>query len=249
MVKVTEMHDGQSSISGDHLKLRPAGATMPAGHMGNGINMQTSHIGVSDEELFASFIATGDSAAYTTLYQRHQPVMASYLRKFLPGQDDLIEDVIQLSFQRVIERKDQFKPGRQFSAWLYTIGANAAIDSKRYNGRDHRQTVSFEEMAFSNGSFYKDYCFDPVDTREESAPEELMIAESGERLREIIAQLGPQDQQLLTLTFYESVGYPETAAKMGLTVNAVRVRLFRLLKFIRTHLEESGQTVDLQDVA
>ena len=87
-------------------------------------------IDLSDEQLVARMLA-GDTAALETLYDRYAPaVMGLTLR--IVADRPAAEDLVQETFWRAWKHAAAFRRERgAFSAWLFTIARNAAIDRLR----------------------------------------------------------------------------------------------------------------------
>ena len=80
------------------------------------------HANESDEALM-KLVATGNDAAFHTLFNRYdQKVMTfcySYLKDF-----DLATDIAQDAFLRVWRHAKDYQPIAKFTTWLYRIAAN-----------------------------------------------------------------------------------------------------------------------------
>jgi len=192
--------------------------------------MSTS-TGQSDESLFATYIETSDPEAFGTLYDRFHAPLLNFLRRYFG--DDLApaEDAIQQAFQRVFEHASQFRPDAKFSAWLYSIASHCAIDIKRHAARGNY--VSFNSVPSEEGANFE---YDPCDT----APDAEAILERREghsRLLAVLQDIDPQDRRLVEMTYFDGASYVEAAAALGWSVNNCRVRLCRLLKYLRGELE------------
>ena len=64
------------------------------------------------------------------LIEKYQHRLLRYL-VHLTGRRDLAEDFFQETWIRVLERGRQYDPRHTFSAWLFTIARNLALDSMR----------------------------------------------------------------------------------------------------------------------
>jgi RNA polymerase sigma-70 factor (ECF subfamily) len=162
--------------------------------------------------------------------------MISSLRRFFGDNEAHAEDVCQQTFMRIFECRDQYDPSRSFISWLYSIMSNTAIDYKRHGARMYRAAVAFSEMPdTADRTSGEPVSFDPTDDGVD--PEEsAAIHETAARVREIADALDEPDRLLIEMVYFNSASYPEAAQALGLTVNATRVRLSRLLKSLRSSL-------------
>ena len=83
---------------------------------------------LTDIELMAS-LNEGNHDAYQLLYERWgERVMHFLIRR--TGSYLAAEEALQETWLRVFRFRHTYKPGRRFSAWLYTIAANAGFDAR-----------------------------------------------------------------------------------------------------------------------
>ena len=77
--------------------------------------------------------ASGDAAAFATLYGRHKgPLYRFVLRsvKTAGEAEELFQDV----WMRAIEARARYEPRAKFTTWLYTIAHNRLVDHWRAKG-------------------------------------------------------------------------------------------------------------------
>ncbi|MDK9700849.1 MAG: sigma-70 family RNA polymerase sigma factor [bacterium] len=76
----------------------------------------------SDRLLMQRFQA-GEEAVFDTLVERYQAPLYTFVVRML-GDANGGKDILQETFLRVWEHRDQYREVAQFSTWLYTIAAN-----------------------------------------------------------------------------------------------------------------------------
>jgi len=82
------------------------------------------------------FVSEADMHAFDLLYQRHYPTVIAALnvrlhRRTPPNKADA-EDIAQMVFVRLIEKKHQFDSSHgSFKSWLFAMAYNAATDWER----------------------------------------------------------------------------------------------------------------------
>lgn len=87
----------------------------------------------TDDEL-VSRAQRGERAAFEALYDRHAPGVCRSLASFAGPERDLLDDLTQEVFFRVIDHIHSYSPVRPFTHWLYTIALNI--------GRNHARARS-----------------------------------------------------------------------------------------------------------
>lgn len=75
-----------------------------------------------------------------------------------------------------------------------------------------------------------------ADSNEDPALQ-AMTAEAGNRLRSAIQSLSPGDQHLLALRFGHGMNYQQMAQLGATSISAMRVRLFRIIRRLRSALD------------
>jgi RNA polymerase sigma-70 factor (ECF subfamily) len=84
----------------------------------------------SDAEL-ARRAREGSAAAFEILYDRHAPGVARALASFAGPDHDLLDDLVQDVFLRVIRGLPSYAPSHPFAHWLYTIALNVGRNHAR----------------------------------------------------------------------------------------------------------------------
>lgn len=93
----------------------------------------TEHFRISDEDLMINF-QSGDNLAFDELVRRYKQPLANFIFRFLASYDDSL-DIVQDTFIRVYQNKDNYKTVAKFSTWLYTIASNLAKTHLRRSRR------------------------------------------------------------------------------------------------------------------
>ncbi len=76
----------------------------------------------------------GDTAAFETLYRRHNDSLYRYLLR-LSRHPDTAEDVFQEAWGKIIKARENYRPTAKFSTFLYRVAHNCFIDHVRRNKR------------------------------------------------------------------------------------------------------------------
>jgi RNA polymerase sigma factor (sigma-70 family) len=161
----------------------------------------------------------GQPSAFLAIFERHYEVIARYLRRRVDPvlADELAAQVFVVAFSRR-ETYDQSKPDAR--PWLYGIAARLL--------RSHARAEERELRALART------CFDALGTS--AAP----AAAHEPALARALAELAPEDREVLLLHAWGELAEPEIAVALGLCVDTVRSRLGRARRAIREELERAA---------
>jgi RNA polymerase sigma-70 factor (ECF subfamily) len=155
----------------------------------------------------------GEREALEELYLRHFDRVYSYLHMSVGNRHDA-EDLTTQTFLKMLEAIDRFRWRKApFSAWLFRIAHNLAMDHFRATRRWQPQ----EEVPEREGA-------------EESSAEEAALEAIGRRsMLELIESLSPEQRQVLILKFVFGFSNGEVATILGKTEGAVKSLQHRAL--------------------
>jgi RNA polymerase sigma-70 factor (ECF subfamily) len=162
----------------------------------------------------------GDRGALEQLYLIHFDRIYSYLQLSVGNRHDA-EDLTNQTFIKMLESIDRFV-WRQapFSAWLFRIAHNLAMDHFRAG----RRWQSEEEPP------------EDPDSLEPSAEDEAFASIGRESMLEMIESLSADQQQVLTLKFVFSFSNGEVATILGKTEGAIKSLQHRALASLQRQL-------------
>jgi RNA polymerase sigma-70 factor (ECF subfamily) len=147
------------------------------------------------------------------------PVRALCLR--MTGRDGEAEELAQETFARALRAADTYDAERPLSAWLFTIAANVC--------RDHlARAERLKPLEPESGDV-------AIDLPPDSA---LLRGEDRARAYAAIDRLPFDLKIVVVLHFQHDLEPHEIAEALGLTSNAVRIRLYRALKQLRQEFKE-----------
>jgi RNA polymerase sigma-70 factor (ECF subfamily) len=163
----------------------------------------------------------GDRAALEELYLIHFDRIYSYLHVSVGNRHDA-EDLTTQTFLRMLESIGKFRwQSAPFSAWLFRIAHNLAMDHFRANRR-----------------------WQPEEVVPEPEPDESTSAEAGaleaigrKSMLELIDDLSPEQQQVLTLKFVFNFANAEAATILGKSEGAIKSLQHRALVSLQKQLE------------
>ncbi|HNT75021.1 MAG TPA: sigma-70 family RNA polymerase sigma factor [Anaerolineae bacterium] len=146
------------------------------------------------------------------------------------GETTEAEDATQEALVKAVLNLHTYDTERPFKPWLLRIASNECIDRIRRR----RPTTSLDGMG-EDGAWEWQAGHSP--TPEAS----LLQAEEQTRIRLLLETLPPVERTIITLFYWEGLSYNEIGEITGLTVSAIKSRLFRARRVMATLLvqEES----------
>ena len=182
-----------------------------------------------DEYALLLVAKTGDSAAFEILCKQSANTVFHIARRIMRNNEDA-EDVVQESFQQAFIHLKRFNGNSRFSTWLSRIAINAALMKLR---KKHRfSEVSLDESAETEQRSSH------VDVQDQALnPEQLYAQKERQRiLSEVINELTPGMRKAIELRELGGRSSEETAQIMGISVTAVKARVFHARKKLRERL-------------
>ena len=162
----------------------------------------------------------GDRAALEELYLIHFERIYSYLHMSVGSRHDA-EDLTTQTFVKMLESIGRFRwQSVPFSAWLFRIAHNLAMD----HFRARRRWQPEEDVP------------EVADAEETSAEDQALAAIGDASLLELISRLSPEQRQVLTLKFVFRFSNGEAAAILEKTEGAVKSLQHRALSSLQKHV-------------
>jgi len=173
-----------------------------------------------------------DVALLGRLVERYQAQLVRYLI-YLTGRREHVEDLVQETWLRVLERGRQYDGRMRFAPWLFAIARHLAVDLLR-----RRHAVSLDE-AGGGGDF-------GLLASGPSPFEAAARSEDAARVAGALAALEPIYREALLLRFQEEMSLAEIAGVVGSPVSTVASRVQRGLQALRARLareeEDDGRS-------
>ena len=158
-------------------------------------------------------MARDEVRSLTELYQRYSGSVFHYLLG-LSGDRPLADELTGETFYRAVLSLDGFRGEASVKTWLLRIARNLYL---RRLEREQR-TTSLQELE-EQGVFF---------AAERSEPEaELLRRERSEAIRRSLEALSESDRSILLLSARERMTCRQISEVLGISVSAVKVRLYR----------------------
>jgi RNA polymerase sigma-70 factor (ECF subfamily) len=171
---------------------------------------------LSDQELVER-VRAGARDEFEMLVRRHNQRLYRAARAIMKS-DDEAEDIVQQAWLEVFRNLAQFRGDAAFTTWATRIAVNAAISHAR-----KRPVIAEVEETLSSA---------------DKPDEDAERAELGRLLEECLEQLPQGNREVMVLRDVLELDTAETAQLLGLSEEAVRVRLHRARAAVAADLTE-----------
>jgi RNA polymerase sigma-70 factor (ECF subfamily) len=159
------------------------------------------------------------------LVEQYQYRLVRYLI-YLLGRRDGVDDLVQETWLRVLERGSSYDGHSRFEPWLFTIARNLAIDHMR-----KRRMVSVDDEEEWQGTH-------PSPASDVASPFALAArTEDAALLAQSLQTLDPTYREVLVLRFQEDLSLQEISAVVGAPVSTVSSRIYRGLAMLRSQFK------------
>ena len=190
-----------------------------------------SQVVQDDEPQLVAAAKAGDVSAFETLVGRYERKIFRLTLNITQNREDA-EDAMQEAFLKAYEHLANFEGNSRFYTWLVRIAVNQALMKLRKRRTD--KSVSLDEPIAEDGEVI------PRDFADwKPNPEQLLgRTETREALEKAIQDLPSSFRTVFLLRDVEGMSTEETAEMLGLTISAVKARLFRARLRLREELSK-----------
>jgi RNA polymerase sigma-70 factor (ECF subfamily) len=184
-----------------------------------GVTDACAQCSAGDDELVAA-AKGGDGVAFETIVKRHRQRILGLALRYTRSREDA-EDIVQQTFQGAFIHLLGFEGRSSFSTWLTSIAINHALILLR-------KRRALRELPLDDSS--SDEGIAPILQIADASPDpeaSYLQAERARILSAAVGELSPGMQRAIELQELGELKTRETAQHMGLSVAAVKARLFR----------------------
>ena len=161
----------------------------------------------------------GDRDAFERVYRDYGSQVYQWVLRMVRDRA-AAEDITVEAFWRIYKARGRFDPSREFWPWARRIASNLALDHLRMRPPEVQLSV--------------DLAGDP--------PDPGLEGEVGEQIRAALARLPVSLRAVTVLALIEDRPYDEIGEALGLSTNAVKLRVFRAVRLLRKDLASKGMT-------
>lgn len=161
----------------------------------------------------------GDAAAFEALFRLHQRAVYGWILRIVRN-PAAAEDLAVETFWRIYQARARFEPARPFEPWARRIATRAALDWLRAQRPESELTPQF--------------------IANPPAADPGVSAEIRSKTAQAFTRLPPRLRVAAILAVVEEQPHKDVAAALGISVAAVKLRVFRALRLLRKDLERQG---------
>ena len=184
----------------------PATASLPAA------------VDTSDHDLMLA-VRAGEVAKLGELFERHHGRLYGFFVR-LTNQPTLSEDLVQVVFYRILKYRHTYRDEGKFSAWIYHLARKVAADHFRKHAAAPAPTDPNDLHDHADHA--------PAPDTKAAQADDLAL------LRTALSRLPLEHREVLVLSRLQNVEHREIARLLDTTVGAVKVRVHRALKELRS---------------
>lgn len=171
------------------------------------------------EQMLVVAAKNGDEQAFETLFKRHRQKILRVVLRYAHVLEDA-EDIVQQSFQKAFVYLHKFEGKSSFSTWLTRIAINESLMLLRHDRalREIPVDDSHDQEGTASAMEIPDARPDPETS--------YLRRERAQILCETLGNLRPGLRLAIVLRELAELSTDETARHMGISVAAVKARLF-----------------------
>ncbi len=192
------------------------------------MSMAPGESGNAEREALLALDRGDHKAVLTILMESYGAALYRYCRQ-LTADEDLAQDVHQLTFVKAYEDLHRFARRSSLRTWLYGIARHRCLDALKQKRRRERR-------------------FELVDEPPEqcdaagNAEDQLTARDLSRALAECLDRLAPRIRGAVLLRYREGFSYPDMARICRERSATLQMRVARALPVLRRCLEEHGVT-------
>ncbi len=173
---------------------------------------------LTDEELMWN-VAQGQLDDMSILFERYHLRIYNFLYQMVRDQA-ICEDITQNVFYKAIRYKHSYNKGN-FASWIFKIARNNLSDY-------------WVQQKKNNNNIAIDNISETIETDTNTNKEEIT------HLYSILDKLSNEDKELVVMNKLQGIKYEDIATQINSSPGAVKVKVHRILKKLRTHYFETA---------
>jgi RNA polymerase sigma factor (sigma-70 family) len=178
----------------------------------------------SDESLIERY-AHGESAAFTTLYRRHEMRVWRYIKRSIEERA-LADELMQEVWFAVARDASRYRPTARFSTWLFAIARHRVIDTLRVK----RRYLSLDAIGPEAEPVLEQLSTEPA----ANPLAAVVVRDQATALSRALGQLPAEQRDAFLLQAEADLTVEEIAALTGASFETTKSRL----RYARTKLRE-----------
>lgn len=157
---------------------------------------------------------------FGVLVDRYQEAFLRSAQRVVKTKENA-EDVVQEAFTKIYKNAKKFKKqeGIEFKSWAYKVLVNTTFTY--YQRLKKKQGVSLE--------FFETYKYDVIDEKDNLK----VNVETKDLIARVLLELPEDLKKIVEMHYLQDMSYEAISKKEGLTIAAIKMRLFRSRKMLK----------------
>jgi RNA polymerase sigma-70 factor (ECF subfamily) len=176
---------------------------------------------VTEEQALVEQLRRGEDSAFGRIVEQHSAEIAALANRLLGWPGD-VDDVVQEVFVAAFVGLKKFRGECRLRTWLFTITVNKC---RRHRFRRLRR---LRPVAIADA--------ESVESRDRGGDETAMDQETFARVRRAVQTLPQRHREIVALRYLQGLEAGEICELLGITANALQVRLNRARKRLKEQL-------------
>ncbi|QZT36485.1 sigma-70 family RNA polymerase sigma factor [Halosquirtibacter xylanolyticus] len=173
----------------------------------------------------------GSSVAYAELLQRHYGPVYQWVRSAVLS-DQEAEDISIEAFTKAFLNLSSYNKEYAFSTWIFRIAKNHCIDYLRKRSLP---------LTFTDQAYLLEQGMHQSFSENSETPETILHKRDFTcAVHGMVACLSPQYSKLIELRYFHDYSYEEISKALNLSVDIIKVQLFRAKKRLRVLVDKDG---------
>lgn len=186
-----------------------------------------------EESLLLAELRAGRENAFERLLREHGGAMLAVARRLVRDEEDA-RDAVQEACLSAFRSLDRFESGCRLATWLHRIVVNCCLMRLRTRRRHPEEPIEDLLPKFQEDGHQVDH---PSEDWSEPVDALLQRREVCALVRQSIDRLPETYRTALVLRDIEELSTEEAAGLLGITENALKIRLHRARQALRTLLD------------
>jgi len=171
----------------------------------------------------------GDAHAYESLLRELRPSLQGFVRRQISN-DSAVEDIVQTVLLSLHRARHTYRSEHLFEPWLWAIARNALTDFQRKRARRNgREEPLPDENALPDGFLT------PMPADHRAARHQVGLSRD---LEHALSRLPALQKEAVLLLHLEGLSVIEAALRAHVSPGALKARVHRAYRALRTLLEE-----------
>ena len=174
------------------------------------------------EILLIKAFKEGNEQAFEKLFEQYHKKLYAFLFRLLNSKEDA-EEIVQETFIKIWEKREDFIEGYPFQSFLFKIAKNAFLNlnRKKVNRKVFEDHLSFlNEISSGNTDDY------------------IIFKETTEIINTVICGLPPKRKEIFLLRRIEGFSRQEIANKLEISVITVDSQLLKANRYLKEELKK-----------